>query len=210
MKQLIIATCSVLLALSGVAQFKELVFEKIDNKGLVPGTTWRIYAGMESVNDHVHAVYATAGKPLSIKTTTSFYQHQYGAGTTAGINSELIKEKPELGFDSWVTLGMEDNSMDTVYHQVEILPDSVMHYENTLNVMTLDLSSFERGGNLEIIDGAWFCIPTMPQIYAGKEKRVLIMQLTSDGVIDGLINMQGKSVDDVMWRAENLTFRLEP
>lgn len=210
MKRLFIAACGILLAISGTAQFKELVFEKIDNKGLVPGTTWRIYAQMESINDHVHAVYATAGKPLSIKTTTSFYQHRYGAGTTSGINAELIKEKPELGFDSWVTLGMEDNSMDTVYHQVEILPDSVVHYENTLNVMTLDLINFESGGNLEIVDGAWFCIPTMPQIYAGADKRVLIMQVTSDGIIEGLINLQGKSVDDEVWKAEEVTFRLEP
>jgi hypothetical protein len=76
--------------------------------------------------------------------------------------------------------------------------------------MTLDLSSFERGGNLQIVDGAWFCIPTMPQIYAGPDKRVLIMQLTTDGVIDALINLQGKSVDDVMWRAEGVEFKLEP
>lgn len=210
MKQLFVAACGVLLALSGSSQFKELVFEKMDNKELVPGTTWRVYAQMESVNDHVHAVYASAGKPLSLTTTTTFYQHEYGAGTTSGINANLIKEKPALGFDSWVTLGMQDNSMDTVYHQVEILPDSVMHYENTLNVMTLDLSSFERGGSLKIVDGAWFCIPTMPQIYAGKDKRVLLMQLTTDGVIDAVINLQGKSVDDVMWRAEGVEFRLEP
>lgn len=210
MKQLLIACCAMLCGFSGLAQFDKIVVEEIDNKGLVPGKTWRVYALMTNPNDHVHAVYAKAGHPLSLRTTTSFYQHEYGAATTSGINAKLIKEKPELAYDSWVTLGMEDNSMDTVYHEVEIVPDSVVHYENTLNVMTLDVSSFEKGGNMEIIDGAWFCIPTMPQIRAGKNKKVLLMQLTSDGKIEGSISMQGQDKDGVTWSAEDVKFTCEP
>lgn len=181
----------VLASVSSFAQFQKLVVEEVDNKGLVPGKTFRVYALMSGPNDHVHAVFATEGHDLYVRSSTSFYQHKYGNATTAGLNPALVADNPDLAFDSWLTIGMDESNLSNEDPKPMEAGGEATFFENTLNLMTLDTKTFESGGPLEVADGAWFCIPTMEQIKAGDDNRVLLMQLTSDGKIDGKISLQG-------------------
>jgi hypothetical protein len=55
------------------------------------------------------------------------------------------------------------------------------------------LSVFDKGEMLSTNDGAWFVTPDKRQAAAGPSKRILLMQLTSTGEINGLINLHGRT-----------------
>ena len=70
------------LLVGGVsAQFKGLVVEEIDNKGLVPGKTYRIYAQMEAEGDVVDAIFGDGEDYLEVKSTAPFFQHERGGNS---------------------------------------------------------------------------------------------------------------------------------
>lgn len=64
---------ALLCVISADAQFKGLVYEEIDNKGLVPGKTYRIYAQMEAEGDVVDAIFGDGDDYLEVKSTAPFF-----------------------------------------------------------------------------------------------------------------------------------------
>ncbi len=80
-----------------------------------------------------------------------------------------------LAYDSWVTIGYEDN------------------YMNALTAFLMDFSEFEAGVQLYTNNGAWFVTPDMRQAAAGPDGKLLIMQLTTEGDISGRINLHGRT-----------------
>ncbi|MDG2311357.1 MAG: hypothetical protein P8L64_03100, partial [Flavobacteriales bacterium] len=103
-------------------------------------------------------------------------------------------------YDSWVTIGSEDN------------------YMNALSGFIMEFGDFETaGGKIETNNGAWFVTPDKRQSMAGASKRILLMQLTTEGEINGLINLHGRTKavmkNDVLEsggeqiKAEGLTFQ---
>lgn len=162
-------------ALSSQAQFKELVVEEIDNQGLVPGKTYRIYAQMEAEGDVVDAIFGDGDDVLEIKSTAPFYQHERGSNSANELQRSDVQSIPELKYDSWVTIGYEDN------------------YMNALTAFLMDFSEFETGGRLYTSNGAWFVTPDMRQAAAGPDGKLLLMQLTTEGDISGVINLHGRT-----------------
>ena len=80
-----------------------------------------------------------------------------------------------LQYDSWVTIGYEDN------------------YMNALTAFLMDFSEFEFGSRLYTNNGAWFVTPDMRQAAAGPDGKLLLMQLTTEGDISGRINPYGRT-----------------
>ena len=158
------------------AQFVRLDVEEVDNKGVVPGKTFRVYAVFENEGDNLDSVYGEDQALLSITSTKPFYQHPKGGALSTDILRNDISVNPELAYDSWVTIGVEDN------------------YVNHLLSFILEFDEFEtKGGKLETLNGAWFVTPDKRQSMAGPSKRILLMQLTTEGRIDGLINLHGRT-----------------
>ena len=60
-------------------------------------------------------------------------------------------------------------------------------------IMEDALVVFDEGGTLETNDGAWFVTPDKRQAAAGPSKRILLMQLTTAGEVNGLINLHGRT-----------------
>jgi len=158
------------------AQFVRLEVEEINNEGIVPGNTFRVYAVFENEGDILDAVYGEASALMSISSTKPFYQHPKGGALSTDIQRYDISVNPELAYDSWVTIGAEDN------------------YMNALSGFIMEFGEFEtKGGKLETLNGAWFVTPDKRQSMAGPSKRILLMQLTTEGKIDGLINLHGRT-----------------
>jgi hypothetical protein len=152
-----------------------LEVDYIDNGGLVPGDTYRVYAVMQNEGDIIDAVFGEASAPLSITSTKPFYQHPEGGPLSADIQRQTAAEKPALAYDSWVTIGSEDN------------------YMNAVSGFIMDFTSFNEGGELATNDGAWFVTPDKRQAMAPPSKRILLMQLTTAGKVNGLINIHGRT-----------------
>ena len=180
------------------AQFSHLETETVDNNGAVSGKTYRVYAVMESEGDVIDAIFGEAGKPLYIRSTKSFYQHPKGGEMASPVQRFDVENDATLAFDSWVTIGLEDN------------------YMNSLTGFLMDFTEFEKGNALETDNGAWFVTPDKRQALAPADKRILLVQLTSNGQITGMINIHGrtKATENIdgtidggeMIQAEGLTF----
>ena len=160
---------------SARGQFKSLVVEEVDNKGAVPGRTYRVYAQMEAEGDVIDAVFGDGEDYLEVSSTAPFFQHERGGNSANELQRSDVQSVDGLKFDSWVTIGYEDN------------------YMNALTAFLMDFSEFEQGGRLYTNNGAWFVTPDMRQAAAGPGGKLLIMQLTTEGEVSGRINLHGRT-----------------
>lgn len=177
---------TLLLASVASADFNGLSYDIIGNGELIEGHwTARIYAEL-GAGDRVDAVYGNAANPMDISSSSSFYQNPFGGGNSTAINPLLYGSFPSLMYDSWITIGLEDQN------------------DNALGSQGIDYGNFEAGGNLYTDDGAIYVTPDESQ---GQEVggRVLIAQLTSagqDSVISFTASLQGSTADGTVWSAD--------
>lgn len=188
MKKFILSLLAVAFVTTAFTQFQEIVVEEVENNGVVEGKTYRVYALMKSQRDYIDAVLGLPESPMRISTSTTFYQNERAGALASNTMRADLKNDPKLAFDSWVTIGLEDN------------------YNNAVTGFLVDLSSFEAGNALESDNGAWFVTPDKEQAYAGPSKKILIMQLTTTGVVDGIINLHGKNINGEEWQSNGVSF----
>lgn len=184
-------------ALASQAQFKSLVVEEVDNKGEVPGKTYRVYALMTNESDIIDAVFGDENSELLIRSSKPFYQDTAGSNVSRDIQRSIVASSRTLKYDSWVTIGYADNYMNGM---MALSGESQMQDEGGL------FSSFEKGGEIRTSNGAWFATPDRRQTLASDENRVLLMQLTTEGEITGTINLHGRYVT----RVDTLQTTTEP
>ena len=175
MKQVSLFVATLIVPVLAWTQFDRIDVEEIDNGGAVSAQTYRIYAVMQSEGDVIDAVFGEEGKPLTIESTAPFYQHPKGSGLASEVQRFDIQNDAALAYDSWVTIGLEDN------------------YMNSLTGFLIDLTDFEAGETLTTNNGAWFVTPDKRQALAPEDKRILLGQFTTAGVINGVINIHGRT-----------------
>lgn len=177
---------------SGIAQIKHVQVEEVENSGAVPGRTYRFYFVMENDSNQVNMVFGDEQHPLEIKSTKPFYQSEYAGPLSSDSNRKLAKEKKEVRYDSWLTIGATDN------------------YENGVTNFLLDFTAFEeKGESLRTTNGAWFCTPGSGQTKPIKG-RVLFMQLTTQGVVSGSVSVMGRNMKGESWYVYDLSFSTKP
>ncbi|MDA0913193.1 MAG: hypothetical protein O3B11_05135, partial [Bacteroidetes bacterium] len=155
---------------------------------IVPGiTTYRIYADLANADDFLSSVYGNENFPLEIASSTSFYNDQFGSSVASGINPAFISFFPTMAADSWVTIGIEGQN---VGDEVAI---STVESNAQPWVATMAFGSAIDGNDIVMNDatgGAWFVLNGTPNGLPDGDGRVLMAQLSSDGVLSGTINVQ--------------------
>ena len=178
-----------LIASSAMADYTGLTSVNSDNGD---GTwTAQIYANFSAATDELDAVFGDAQNALLIESSSSFYQNALGGATSAAINPALIPLFPSLALDSWVTIGLEDQTGN-----------------NMLNI-GIDFAGFEAGGSISTDNGSWFATPDDPQVLAGADLRVMVGQFTMVGLdsnVSGILNLQGKAGDFETFQARDQAF----
>jgi len=157
--------------------------------------TMRLYADFTSSTDQLTAVFADAQSSLYIRSENGLYQNPFGGPTSVSINPALYDVFPSLKYDSWVTIGSEDQ------------------IDNAMLVTGIDWTEFENGGDIEFDNGTWFATKDDGQTVAGSDLRVLIGQFTtygSDSQIYGSINLLGQQGDLVPFVARDQYFGWVP
>lgn len=143
------------------------------------GTVYRVYATFDNPTDELVAIYALEAAPITVSTSTSFYQSQFGGALGTDINPAFLAAFPELAYDSWFTIGSDDSNGTSSIQQVGM--DSYF-------------AAFESGNGFTIdtfIGGSIFLIPGFStDAEAGDDLRVLIGQFTTDGTVDMCLNFQ--------------------
>ena len=174
------------------ASFDGLIAEPYQLNSTESGThTFRVYAQFSNPNDQLISVFGTAQNPLSVSSSTSFYQDANGGPTAAGSNPLLYPGFPNLEWDSYVTIGADDNSI------------------NGFQTAGLDFSTFENGSALTsnpTAGGSWFVFPDQePTAFPNTDGRVLIGQFTTDGTVTLNCNIQYRAADGTNPQAIGLT-----
>ncbi len=140
------------------------------------GVTYRVYACMKNEGEKVLAVFGDSTSVLSIQSDQPFYQHPAGSALSVGIRRNKLQIDDALRYDSWLTIGYEDN------------------YLNQLKSMGLEIADFEnQGAGISIDNGAWYCLPSDAQTTADSGREILLMQLTSKGKIWGNLSFLSQS-----------------
>ena len=165
----------------------ELVGENTTGDGF---DTYRVYANFIDPGAQLTAVYGLQDTALSITTTGSFYQDAFGGPLATAVNPLLFPTFPELEYDSWVTIGSDDNTGSVDFIGVDFVP-------------------FEAGGDLIVDDnvgGTWYILPDLePAAFPDADGRVLIGQFTTDGIVDLLVNLQYRASDGSTKQSTGLT-----
>ena len=89
---------------------------------------------MEAEGDVIDAVFGDGQDYLEVSSTAPFYQHERGGNSANELQRSDVQTIAGLKYDSWVTIGYEDN------------------YMNALTAFLMDFSEFEP---------AVACTPTM-------------------------------------------------
>jgi hypothetical protein len=187
---LFLIVVSFFLSANAHAQFKQLVVEEVENEAKVPGKTYRVYAEMTTVGDQIFVVYGDSAHPMEVNCTKPFFQSKEGGPLSKNSSRNLIESTPTLKYDSWVTIGSIDN------------------YDNNVNILNVSFDEFEKSSKegFKTKDGAWFCIPTDKQASCKEDKRILLMQFTTEGEVKGKINIMGKSKAGETYNAHDVAF----
>lgn len=157
---------------------------QVHEEGELAGmTTYRIYFLTDTATDLISAVFGDSEYPLSITTTTSFYQNVVGGANPNAINPILFGNFPSLEFDSWVTIGIEQVPNGSIGEgAVELISDEAQPWD----------VAFEQGEDLIInssVGGAWFSTNNQTNGLPDADGRVLLGQFTTDGELGGAINV---------------------
>ena len=161
-----------------------LVAETEHTEGELAGmTTYRLYLYTPNADDIVVSCSGDDDNPMYILSTSepAWFQHEVPTTPFAtDINPAFFTTFPELAYDSWLTIGAEDNT-PPMAAIIGVPPGSAFQ-------------EFELGQNIEIDDkvgAAWFVFPDSgDQVVAGDDLRVLVAQLTTSGDISGQIQVQ--------------------
>jgi len=184
---------SLILSGASMADFYGLDYDITANDAVDGDANWtvRIYTVMDD-GDRLDAVAGDVTNNKTLTTTGSFYQNAFGGPTSADINPALYGAFPSLVFDSWVTIGLEDN------------------VGNALSNIGIDWTNFESGGDLSTDNGTWFVTPKDPQGEATQFTNqngdslygTLVAQVTvfgSDAAIHMGAIFQGKDANGLTW-----------
>lgn len=205
MRRLILIAIVSCLSQMTVAQ-AQLVLELVEEHyGMVGDvnlggyTTYRLYLEPDNVGDVPLIVYGHESVPLEISTSTTFYQDQFGSVMGGNIQSAFFEAIPSLEFDSWLTIGRENSSVD----------GSDFYIDNS-SVWSTD---FEAGNSIVIDDeigggimSFWqFQFNDLPTV----DGLILLAQFTTDGNLWGTLNLdyvpENYSPEDVV-ELTGLTF----
>ena len=162
------------------------------DEGVLAGmTTWRVYFRSTDPADFVTAVFGNEDSPLSLTTTTTFYQDALGGPTAESLNPVLLELgiAPELEFDSYVTIGLTQQANSSVGENGV----STAYSPNQNWIGDFEPGSGASGGDILMDDevgGLWFIYNGDSNGFPDADGRVLLAQLTTSGDIGGVLNVQ--------------------
>ena len=158
------------------------------------GTTYRVYATFDAPTNELIAVYGTQAAPMSFETTTAFFNSTLGSNFGEGINPLFFGAFPEVEFDSWLTIGSYDNTGSGGVNSVGL--ESYLALFNQGEGFTIDT----------FLGGSWFVIPGASEdAISGDDDRVLVAQLTTDGITTLTMNFQYDDLEGNSNNTEGLT-----
>jgi hypothetical protein len=150
-------------------------------------TTYRIFANCTNAADRVSTVFGDADAPLVLNVSGSgIWNHALGGAEGKPASCALIGVQEIVGYDSFYTFGYEciTGSSNSIFP----LEDPVQPWKNAA------FQTVPYGQNNTFLNtafgGAWVGLPDHINTEAGSELKVLLAQITTDGSVCGILNLQ--------------------
>ena len=154
-------------------------------------TTYRIYLNMLEETDYLSSCSGDSDNPLILSSSTgTWYNSPVNSSWSAqGINPVFFEFFPELVFDSYLTIGAEDVSTPASQQPSAVIGD-IDIFQSFIG---------DPGTNVlldDAVGSAWYT--PFPGIeaaeshvgFAGEDLRVLVAQITTQGILSGQIQIQ--------------------
>lgn len=230
MKKILLGFCVLLISVFSVAQngLENIIVEKyyVSNAadaaasvGTLPvgSVTYRIYVDMRD-GYKFQMAYGDLAHPLSITTTTSFFNNE-DRGSTTPTYTKIHAKSNTVMLDSWVSVGAacagnfgipkgEDNGVLNVINTDGVLSNNdplagipltiqdglIAGSPGQCGLLGIDaqISVFDAtsqsGDSLFITDGAWYCLDGA--VGPNADNKVLIAQVTTEGELSFKLNIQ--------------------
>jgi hypothetical protein len=194
-RNLFVSLCLFLVPSLGFAAFTGIVAEVYASNAIPGNVTWRVYAEFDNPTDQLIAMYGFDTQPMSVSTSTTFYQNTFGGPISLDINPAFFGLVPEIEWDSYFTLAYADN------------------VGSTLNTIGLDtyFDLFEAGGGFvvnDIVGGSLFLLPGDPSALPDVNGQIMLGQFTTDGLIDLTLNLQWRDAANISFQEVGVTLSL--
>ena len=147
------------------------------------GTQYRMYVETPNATDILSAVVGDAANPTYILSTQPIFRTGINTEVTANVmNPALFPIFPSLEWESWVTIGIENNMISEDESLVALVPE------------TTDWAANFNAGNGVTMEGAfgdgWYTLSNVTNGLSGDDQRVLVGQFTTEGILSGQIFVQ--------------------
>lgn len=151
-------------------------------------TTYRIYANCTNSTDRVSTVFGDAESPLVLNVGGSgIWNHPFGGLLGSSANCNLITAQPVIGYDSYITFGYTCGAVGN--NPVYVVQDQSSPEWAAPAFNTTPYGATETFINTTI-GGAWLGLPDHANTEAGSDLKILLAQITTDGSICGIFNLQ--------------------
>ena len=164
----------------------------------IPGhTTYRVYVNMEHPNDFLSAIYGEGtDTPIALTSTSTpnwYNDPLLSVDLGTDILPLMVEAFPDLAYDSWMTFGSDTANADLNIGSIDASNTFWSSFNAGSDIYIDDASGFTlyntRDCDLPPSPDAGSCDPDHPAI-GGTDGRVLIAQLTSEGVVSGELAVQ--------------------
>ena len=141
---------------------------------------YRVYFNLPS-NDFLSSVYGDESSPFFISAPDGVFNHPFGSWNANAINPAFFQVFPELADDSFATIGVDNSTQGghPSFVQDEDHPFIPFFLENGETYVSVATQT----------GMAWYLLPQTSNGYAGSDSKILILQLTTSGNLEGLLNM---------------------
>lgn len=195
MKRALLILSAILGTISGsMAQVTNISVETFyTDNGSVAGypaghTTYRIYANTTNATDRVTTVSGNDNSPLILNVTgQGIWNHANGGKLGDGANCSIYSVIPAVEYDSYLTVGYtcdDDGPLAGLY----ALEDSGQPWQNQMfNTAPYGAGSVTVNS---VVGATWFSLTDNLNTEAGADLKILLAQITTDGSICGIFNLQ--------------------
>lgn len=181
------------ISFAALAQVTSITVETVyTDNGTVTGyptghSTYRIYANCTNPTDRVSTVYGDANSPLVLNVGGSgIWNHPFGGVYGTSANCVLIGAQPIVGYDSYYTFGYTCGSVGT--NPIYTFEDDNQFWSDE----AFNTVPYGQGNTFinSTIGGAWTGLSDNVNTEAGANLKVLLAQITTNGDICGVFNLQ--------------------
>ena len=151
-------------------------------------TTYRVHLVCSNISDYLYSVSGNVSSPLILNSTSgTWWNHPSNASwNPSGLDTSLTDTEPLIVYDSFLTIGAENSDGGPFPGAVWSAGDPRPEFEPG------------EGNNVTVNSGSglhYLIFPGMGQLnthpgFAGDDFRILVMQMTTMGDINGQMNVQ--------------------